>query len=742
MPIQKITETETSSSPSPDTHFLVTQPETDEAGKIIESLRRIGADDIADMLKKKFGLGDTAKEIASLKEDIIGQGDRLTVIDGSFVPTFEVGGYVVLDGKLTKGNSDIQNRRVRTTNPINFEVGDIITLDDFTNKKISLFFKVKDDKYTQTADIVGEYTIQNAYENAYLQVGYIDESLAPSPAIIDELATLVVKKKDNFISKTKEDFFEANLSDDHVFDFCGIRNLSFETGGIGKADGKDYIADDRIRSNYLSVSGATELYTVIDTNAVIDIYEYDADKKFINTTTTMSANNGVSLQVSTAYVRIGILENISDKTGYYYAYINAGKIFGEIEKNNKKIDHELVSENGIFEPVESTVLNDYVFVSNGIILERPDDEYYFHLKLPVNEGEKYRANFRIGSGTILAILFADEKMNYINSGWSNPDETTNFVNHEIVIPNGVKYLFVNSLSLSPTIEKFRRYTIQEEFSMKESFGENETKAVFSFMTYNVGDWYEGAWRDEDKTGIIPADESIYQKYMALHESILKRYSCDFVCFNEYSDKMCMSRHIQADEFVGQFYPYLEKGAMIERDGVWNVIASKRKLNNVTTGFYQNTEPGMTRSYTKGYVFLNGRKVCIICTHFSSTLEIAALNAQEMLEVVANEDYFILCGDFNCNVFNKESEVLYKNILGVFSDAGYKLCNGGEKGDFLTLGDTELDSGGDIIVTSSNIVIKSVLADQQKVEASVAINAKNGFVKRIDHIPLIAYLEIF
>lgn len=70
MPIQKITETETSSFPSPDTHFLVTQPETDEAEKLVESLRRIGADNIADMLKEKFGLGDTAKEIASLKEDI------------------------------------------------------------------------------------------------------------------------------------------------------------------------------------------------------------------------------------------------------------------------------------------------------------------------------------------------------------------------------------------------------------------------------------------------------------------------------------------------------------------------------------------------------------------------------------------------------------------------------------------------------------------------------------------------
>lgn len=679
-----------------------------------------------------------------LKEDIVGQRDRLTVIDGNFTPTFEVGTYVVSDGKLTKGNSYIQNKRVRTTNPIDFEAGDVITLDDFTNKKISLFFKVENDKYTQSADIVGEYTVPNARANAYLQVRYVDESLAPSPAIIDELATLVVRKKDNIIAEIKAQLVEEKSNKEHIFDFCGIESLSFETGGINNSTGEDYIATDRIRSNYLNVSGATELHTVIDTNAGVNIYEYDADKKFIKKTTlNISANDGICLQVSTAYVRITILETISDKTDHYYAYIKAGKVFFEIEKINKKIDQRTISENGIFEPFESTALNGYVYASNGKVLIKEDDSYHLYLKIPVNEGEKYRANFRIGKSNILAIRFADEKLNYIDAGWSNPDEVTSFENYEIAIQSGVKYLFITSLkSVSPTIEKFRRYTIQEELSMKESFRENETKAIFSFMTYNVGDWYEGAWRSEDKTGIIPADESIYQKYMALHESILRRYSCDFVCFNEYSDKMCMSRHIQADEFVGQFYPYIEKGVMIKRDGIWNVIASKRKLNNVTTGFYQNTESGITRSYTKGYVFLNGRKVCIICTHFSSTPETAALNAQEMLEVVTNEDYFILCGDFNCDVFRKTSEVLYKNIVGVFANAGYKLCNGGEKGDFLTLGNTELSSGADIIVTSSNIVIKSVLADQQKVEASIAVNDKNGFINRIDHVPLIAYLEIF
>ena len=683
------------------------------------------------------------ESVGQLKEDLGDQGGRLTVIDGSFTPTFEVGVYVVLDGKLTKGNSDIQNKRVRTINPIDFEAGDIITLDDFTNKKISLFFKVENDKYTQSEDIVGEYTIPTAHANAYLQVRYIDESLAPSPAIIDELATLVVRKKDNVIAEIKEQFVEEKSNKEHIFDFCGIESLSFETGGINNSTGEDYIANDRIRSSYFSTTGATELHPMIDTNASVNIYEYDTDKAFIKSTVNIKTKEVFQLQVPTAYVRISIIETISDKTKSYFIYTNAGNVFGEIERLNKKIDKRTISQHGIFEPFKSTVIDGYVYTSNGEVLEKEDDAYHFHLKVPVNENEKYRANFRIGKGDILALVFADEKLNYVNSGWSNPDTATNFVNHEIIIPNGVKYLFVNSLkAVSPTIEKFRGYTIQEEFSMKEIFRENEAKAIFSVMTYNVGDWYEGVWRDEDKTGVIPADESIYQKYMALHESILRRYSCDFVCFNEYSDKMCMSRHIQADEFIGQFYPYIEKGAMIETDGVWNAIASKRKLNNVTTGFYQNTESGITRSYTKGYVFLNGRKVCIICTHFSSTPETAALNAQEMLEVVTNEDYFIVCGDFNCDVFRKTSEVLYKNIVGVFANAGYKLCNGGEKGDFLTLGDTELSSGADIIVTSSNIVIKSVLADQQKVEASIAVNDENGFINRIDHVPLIAYLEIF
>lgn len=729
------------------------KPLVEEASAAAESAagQAAAAKSSADAAEKSAqGIRDSAAKIDAnaakvnqLKEDIVGQGGRLTVIDGSFTPTFEVGVYVVLDGKLTKGNSDIQNKRVRTISPIDFEAGDIITLDDFTNKKISLFFKVENDKYTQSEDIVGEYTIPTAYANAYLQVRYIDESLAPSPAIIDELATLVVKKKDNVIAEIKEQLVEEKSNKEHIFDFCGIESLSFEAGGINNSTGEDYIANDRIRSSYFSTTGASELHPMIDTNASVNIYEYNTDKTFIKSTVNIKTKEVFQLQAPTAYVRISIIETISDKTKSYFIYTNAGNVFGEIKRLNKKIDKRTISEHGIFEPFESTALNGYVYAPNGKVLIKEDDPYHLYLKIPVNEGEKYRANFRAGKGNILAIRFADEKLNYVNSGWSNPDTATNFVNHEIIIPNGVKYLFITSLkAVSPTIEKFRKYTIQEEFSMKESFRENEAKAIFSVMTYNVGDWYEGAWRSEDKTGIIPADESIYQKYMALHESILRRYSCDFVCFNEYSDKMCMSRHIQADEFVGQFYPYIEKGVMIKRDGIWNVIASKRKLSNVTTGFYQNTESGITRSYTKGYVFLNGRKVCIICTHFSSTPETAALNAQEMLEVVTNEDYFILCGDFNCDVFRKTSEVLYKNIVGVFANAGYKLCNGGEKGDFLTLGDTELSSGADIIVTSSNIVIKSVLADQQKVEASIAANDENGFINRIDHVPLVTYLEIF
>lgn len=104
MPIQKITETETSSSPSPDTHFLVTQPETDEAGKIIESLRRIGADDIADMLKEKFGLGDTAKELASLKQIKV---DKPSATDDGKIPRAKEGGVEWVEvGQPTDDQTD------------------------------------------------------------------------------------------------------------------------------------------------------------------------------------------------------------------------------------------------------------------------------------------------------------------------------------------------------------------------------------------------------------------------------------------------------------------------------------------------------------------------------------------------------------------------------------------------------------------------------------------------------------
>ncbi len=131
MPIQKITETETSTSPSPDTHFLVTQPETDEAGKLVESLRRIGADDIADMLKEKFGLADTAKELASLKEElsesitqietVVTKGENNALNRNNFLPnptlsgenpinvknaTFEM---VTIEGSLSKGISYSRN---------------------------------------------------------------------------------------------------------------------------------------------------------------------------------------------------------------------------------------------------------------------------------------------------------------------------------------------------------------------------------------------------------------------------------------------------------------------------------------------------------------------------------------------------------------------------------------------------------------------------------------------------------
>jgi len=139
-----------------------------------------------------------------------------------------------------------------------------------------------------------------------------------------------------------------------------------------------------------------------------------------------------------------------------------------------------------------------------------------------------------------------------------------------------------------------------------------------------------------------------------------------------------------------------------------------------------------RTYVKGYITVNGKRILIMNVHLSPTVgmtpeeavELRKQEAEEILEAVENEDYAIIFGDFNPGIGISEFDI-YKN-------AGLDLANGGFFGVF------------DTYINTSNPTQKMPL------DNIIVKNLKILSVERLDyawdmctsdHYPLYAKLQI-
>lgn len=181
------------------------------------------------------------------------------------------------------------------------------------------------------------------------------------------------------------------------------------------------------------------------------------------------------------------------------------------------------------------------------------------------------------------------------------------------------------------------------------------------------------------------------------------------------------------------YGYIYLGIQNNKTG----IASKTELSNVSSSLFSTG----TRGYQKAYLSVGGRTICWINTHLetSSGEEQKVAQAKEVFELVENEPYFIITGDFNttCKSVN---DTEYTTIMKQFIDAGYNSANCSTQHGFIdtwTSGHTASGSWYpcDHVITSANISINNVIADTTKIEVA----AQTG--QSIDHLPLIAYLTI-
>lgn len=407
-------------------------------------------------------------------------------------------------------------------------------------------------------------------------------------------------------------------------------------------------------------------------------------------------------------------------------------VIAQAEKNrvdiiaaNNRIASDAEYSDGIYNAVlEGVTVTANKGIGSGVAVGSKvtltNDNYAQVMIVPVTAGRTYRIKARLYNNYYLAHFTDDDDILIEKTGKNTTGGAETFVDQNVTAPVGATKLYIAGMkSVIILCDVFNPYTIKDIANMQ-----TPARGAFCIMEFNVGDWYEGKYRDEDHTGIIPADETIYANYMSLFNSIFSRYKPDIALLNEEAQEMCMNRHDDSRAFLGQYFRNMYRAQMQHQDWsyVYNTIASAFPLFDVSINYFTNTEASTTRNWLKGYTYINGRKVCIICTHLSPTLETARLNATELLAAIQAEDpeYLICCGDFNYGDNIAEIEA--------FETAGYVISCGNTVYDGHTYG------YGDLIVTTPNIQVKSVFCDEQKIDAS--------FVEYIDHLPTIAYLEIF
>jgi len=245
------------------------------------------------------------------------------------------------------------------------------------------------------------------------------------------------------------------------------------------------------------------------------------------------------------------------------------------------------------------------------------------------------------------------------------------------------------------------------------------------MTYNVGQWYTGA------NTRVPEDKK--QEYYALQYGTFERNPVDVLFMQEYLNSWCVDDSSAQTDFIQPFFAYQE---VTNPTGyVGHSICAKMPISNYIS--HQFTPiVGPYPSFETAQIVFDEKNITIINTHNNYLIAPQTDNVTDLLEAIAELDYFILCGDFNIDLaaHNTSSEQ-YQNSVQRFLDAGYNVGNCVV--DWIpTYFGTSSATGGkftDQIVTSPNITIKRIYADTAKLTDDIA--------DKIDHLPLIAELIV-
>ena len=225
------------------------------------------------------------------------------------------------------------------------------------------------------------------------------------------------------------------------------------------------------------------------------------------------------------------------------------------------------------------------------------------------------------------------------------------------------------------------------------------ECVIKVATFNIGHFSNGKFTNPDGT---------YSNLLD-YKRKLDRIGADVLAINENSAFFDKDNTINVSDLYSE-YQYKIFGSSHNYD--FNSLLSKFYIKESKEAQFSNSE---SRYYIDSVIIADEILIHVVVTHLDlDDIEKRSAQIGTLLDLVHNYDTFIICGDMNPsskikNIAGDDPLSQYKKDYSRFVDAGYKLANCGDFGEFNTLVKWEGSKiyPWDNIIVSPNINIVSV-----------------------------------
>jgi endonuclease/exonuclease/phosphatase family metal-dependent hydrolase len=265
-------------------------------------------------------------------------------------------------------------------------------------------------------------------------------------------------------------------------------------------------------------------------------------------------------------------------------------------------------------------------------------------------------------------------------------------------------------------------------------GEND-KILYKRNSENVRGYYDSLiitqWNIGHFSGGSNPNSTIkpdnFSQAIQNYKDLFDRTNSDICSINEYSvDIGCDSQGYRYKAHETLFANFENFYIGNQRNYSCNAIFSHLALDNVQLVEYMcNMTAKITHTnlisatdyyFIESTIHVNGIEIKLVSTHLAfdqNNTEIALYQIEELIDRYRNDDYVILCGDWN---------ISNVSVFDPFLAADYQLANHGKFGDFITYGNNSI---------LDNVIVKGLTISEVEL-----VNSQLS-----DHKPLVVTLKL-